>query len=135
MVEHAITFVPTMTILPLIAPLLDVMGLSPTVAAEAKATVGRHPELVARAADAGVRVLAGTDAGMVPHGIVSQEVANLRGAGLSAQRALGAASWDARAYLGMAGIEEGAPADLVVFADDDSLDRPLLRILDGGIVT
>ena len=30
--------------------------------------------------------------------------------------ALGAASWNARAWLGHPGIENGAPADLVVFA-------------------
>src|SRR5439155_5442710 len=98
----------------------------------------RHPEMVGRAADAGLRVLAGTDAGMVPHGIIGREVQHLVAAGLPADLALAGASWEARRYLGLAGIEEGAEADIVVFDSDPRDDvavigRPSLRILDGRV--
>ena len=96
----------------------------------------RLPQTVRRAAAAGVTVLAGTDAGMVPHGRIREEVGLLLAAGLTPDQALGAASWDARRYLGHPGIEEGAPADIVAYRDDpradaDVLLRPHLRILDG----
>lgn len=95
--------------------------------------------LVAAASRAGVRILAGTDAGLVPHGVVAAEVALLLDAGVPADVAVGAASWEARAYLGLAGIEEGAPADLVAFGDDPrmhpaTLDRPIVTVLDGRLL-
>jgi imidazolonepropionase-like amidohydrolase len=94
---------------------------------------------VREAHEAGVRILAGTDAAMVPHGTVRQEMALLLGAGLPADAVLAAGSWDARRYLGFAGIEEGAPADLVAFRDDphdpENLARPALIVLDGHEVS
>ena len=63
-------------------------------------------------------MLAGTDAGMGPHGLIRHEVELMIAAGLDAQTALGAASWTARRWLGLPGIEEGAPADLVAFRED-----------------
>jgi imidazolonepropionase-like amidohydrolase len=93
-------------------------------------------EVVRAAAEQGVPVLAGTDAGMVSHGQVATEIAMLLRAGLSPAAALGAGSWNARSYLGLPGIEEGAPADLVGFRDDprqdvDELRRPVLILLNG----
>ena len=57
----------------------------------------------------------------------------------STGHALGAASWNARAWLGHAGIEEGAPADIVVFAEDPRVTisvvrEPVLIILNGRVV-
>jgi hypothetical protein len=65
-----------------------------------------------------VKILAGTDAGMNPHGVVAQEIRLLHSFGLPAAAAVAAGSWEARAFLGLPGIEVGAPADLVVFPDD-----------------
>ncbi len=97
---------------------------------------------VVRAAyEAGVPVFAGTDAGGgIEHGRIADEVRALHGAGLPAEAALAAASWSARAWLGLRCIEEGAPADLVVFDADprrdlDVLARPGLTLLRGRIVT
>lgn len=50
--------------------------------------------------------------------------------------ALAAASWDARAYLGLPGLEPGAPADAVVYAEDprsdlDALAHPIAVVLRG----
>jgi imidazolonepropionase-like amidohydrolase len=86
--------------------------------------------------DAGVAVYAGTDAGAVAHGLIASEIALLRDAGLTGTAALAAGSWAARSWLGRPGLEEGAPADLVVFPDDpredlEALLRPNLVMLDG----
>jgi imidazolonepropionase-like amidohydrolase len=93
-------------------------------------------EVVRAAAQRGVPVLAGTDAGMGPHGQVATEIGMLLGAGLPPAAALGAGSWAARRYLGLPGIEEGAPADLVGYRDDprqdvEELRRPAIIILNG----
>jgi len=86
-----------------------------------------------------VSILAGTDAGMGPHGQVATEISLLLKAGLSPEAALAAGSWAARDYLGLPGIEEGAPADLVAYRDDPTADvealrRPAAVVLDGRLV-
>lgn len=101
--------------------------------------VERHADIVRAAWETGVTVLAGTDAGIVAHGLVHREIGLLADAGLPVQEALGAGSWKARSFLGLPGIEEGAPADLVAFAgnpleDPAALAEPILIILDGTIV-
>lgn len=92
---------------------------------------------VRAAHEAGVTVLAGTDS--FPCGTVAGEAAWLRRAGLSAEAALGAASWTARAWLGLPGLADGAPADLVAYATDPTadpaaLDHPSRVILRGRVV-
>jgi imidazolonepropionase-like amidohydrolase len=96
---------------------------------------------VVRAAyEAGVPVFAGTDAGGgIDHGVIADEVRALHAAGLPAEAALAAASWAAREWLGLPGITEGAPADLVVYdadprADLDTLQRPRRIVLHGVVV-
>jgi imidazolonepropionase-like amidohydrolase len=96
---------------------------------------------VVRAAfDAGVPVFAGTDAGGgIAHGVIADEVRALHAAGLPAEAAVAAASWSARAWLGLPCIEEGAPADVVVYetdprADLDTLQRPQRMVLRGRVV-
>jgi len=84
-----------------------------------------HERLVAAAAEAGVTVLADTDDR--PHGRVADEVRALAAAGIPAHDALAAASWFARAYLGLPGLEPGAPADAVVYATDPRLDLKQLN--------
>jgi imidazolonepropionase-like amidohydrolase len=93
-----------------------------------------HPQLVAAATEAGVTVLAGTDSR--PHGRIIDEVRALAAAGMRPHQALGAASWTAREYLGLPGLEPGAPADAVVYAQDPrenlgQLAEPLAVILRG----
>ena len=96
---------------------------------------------VVRAAhEAGVPVFAGTDAGGgIEHGLIAEEIGALHAAGLPAEAALAAGSWAARTWLGLPGIEEGAPADLVVYATDpradlDALRRPERMVLRGRVV-
>jgi imidazolonepropionase-like amidohydrolase len=99
----------------------------------------RQAEMVGRAARAGVRILAGTDAGQGPHGMIVEQVRLLSAAGLTGEQALGAASWEARAFLGFPGLTEGAPADLVIYDEDPrkrlaALERPSLIMLDGRLI-
>ncbi len=64
---------------------------------------------IGAAREAGVPIYAGTDAGsMVAHGRIADEVEALKGIGMSPTEALGAASWDAREWLGRPGLEHGA---------------------------
>ncbi len=79
-------------------------------------------------------VLAGTDS--VPHGRVAVEVRHLASGGLPPDVALGAACWTARAFLGLPGLEDGAPADFLVYdhdplADLNVLDRPMRIVFNG----
>ena len=93
---------------------------------------------MAMAIEGGLDIYAGTDAGgMIAHGRIADEVAALRRVGLSPTEALGAASWDARKWLGRPALEHGASADLVCYADDPRLpgvlDHPALVILRGRV--
>ena len=83
----------------------------------------RRYETVAAAHEAGVPVYLGTDAGgSLPHGLAASEAEELGRAGMSTLEVLGAATWGARAWLGRPGLEEGADADLVVYAADPRED-------------
>ncbi|MEV0091264.1 amidohydrolase family protein [Streptomyces sp. NPDC050738] len=95
------------------------------------------PGTVRAAHEAGVTVLAGTDT--FPCGTVAGEAALLARAGLPALDALGAASWTARAWLGLPGLVDGAPADVVAYATDPTrevgaLPHPARIILRGRVV-
>jgi imidazolonepropionase-like amidohydrolase len=101
------------------------------------AALDTQPEVICAAASAGVPILAGTDAGMGPHGLIREEIRLLHQAGLPAAAALGAGSWAARAWLGLPGIEHGAPADLVAYRADpreslSTLASPDIIVLDGN---
>jgi imidazolonepropionase-like amidohydrolase len=89
----------------------------------------RHPGLVRAAHEAGVTVLAGTDSlggPEVPHGKVAQEIHWLARAGVPTEAALGSGSWIAQRWLGLPGLEEGAPADVVVYRADPRQELVLL---------
>ena len=99
----------------------------PRYAAHMRALHARRESVVRAAAEAGVRLLVGTDAGTVmPHGLAGAEVAALVTAGLSPLQALDAATWGARSYLRAPVLEEGAPADLVVLPADPREDVTVL---------
>ena len=79
----------------------------------------RRYATIGAAKEAGIPVYVGTDAGgSLRHGLVAQEALELTRAGFSAREALASATWQARAWLGRPGLEEGADADLVVYATD-----------------
>ena len=93
--------------------------------------------LVRAAHEAGVTVLAGTD--RFEFGMVAEEVGWLIESGLPVEAALGAASWTARSWLGLAGLADGSPADLVAFEADPAKDpsvlsRPSRIVLRGRVI-
>ncbi len=87
--------------------------------------------------DAGITLLMGTDAGgTISHGSLPDEAAEWVAAGLTPAEAVAASTWSAREFLGMPGLDEGASADLVVYAEDPRADvsalaRPLHIVLRG----
>jgi imidazolonepropionase-like amidohydrolase len=98
-------------------------------------------EVIGAAHEAGVRIYAGTDAGgVLPHGLIGEEVLELTSYGLSAEEALGAASWHARTWLGLDdNLAEGTTADFVVFDRDPRADLTVLAepariVLRGAVV-
>ncbi|MGH3309269.1 MAG: amidohydrolase family protein [Streptomyces sp.] len=100
----------------------------------------RRYETVGAAHDAGIPVFVGTDAGgSLPHGLAAAEVVELKRAGIPAAEALSAAVWAARTWLGRPGLDEGAPADLVVYDEDPRADVGVLAaprrvVLRGRVV-
>jgi imidazolonepropionase-like amidohydrolase len=102
---------------------------------------GRRKQTIGAAYEAGVAIYAGTDAGgVLPHGLIAEEVQELHAYGLSAEDALAAGSWRAREWLGLTPtLAEGAPADLVVYPADPLQDLGVLSspsriVLRGRVV-
>jgi imidazolonepropionase-like amidohydrolase len=96
-----------------------------------------HGKLAAEAAEAGVTLLAGTDSR--PHGRIADEILALADAGVRPHDAIAAGSWSARSYLGLPGLQPGAPADAVIYdsdprADLSQLNSPQAVILRGQVV-
>lgn len=111
----------------------------PTYAAHMNDLYARRRETFGKAVEAGVPIYAGTDGGSaISHGRIGDEVAMLADLG-GVDFALGAASWRARDWLGFPGIEEGAPADLVIYDADPRVDVGVLKapsrvVLRGRVV-
>ena len=99
----------------------------PRYAAHMRDLHRRRFDTVGRCVDAGIPIVAGSDAGgLRPHGSIAAEVALLARVG-GAEQALGAASWWAREWLGLPGrVEPGAPADLVLYDTDPRVDPAVL---------
>jgi imidazolonepropionase-like amidohydrolase len=128
--------VPTLIIRDGILGMFQASGAPEAVVDDVRRKLDAQAPIVHEAAERGVTVLAGTDAGMVPHGLIGTEIRLLAAAGLSPTQALAAASWQARSWLGLPLIEEGAPADLVGYRTDpredpDAVGQPAVILLDG----
>ncbi|WP_406231539.1 amidohydrolase family protein [Nocardia sp. NBC_01009] len=140
MVEHGTALVPTLVNIDTFPEIADNAAKFPTYAAHMRDLHRRVRTTVANAHDAGVPIFAGTDAGgSIRHGRIADEIAALSEAGLSTHDALGAASWNARAWLRRPSIEHGAPADFVVYLDDPrvtpaALTEPYAVVLRGRVV-
>jgi imidazolonepropionase-like amidohydrolase len=141
MAERGTALVPTLINIDTFPGIAAQAEKYPTYAAHMLALHARAGAAVAAAVEAGVPVYAGTDAGGgIAHGRIVDEIVALHRIGLSAEAALGAASWSARNWLGWSGIEEGAAADLIAFAADPRTDLESLRtpsriILRGRVIT
>jgi len=135
---------------PVTATLLQI-GQFPAIAAQGEE---RYPRFAARMRamgerryahvralhEAGVRVLVGTDAGgTIGHGRIAEEAREMVRAGIPDREVVAAASWRTRAWLGAENLDEGASADLVVYAADPRRDvaelgRPRAVVLRGARV-
>lgn len=139
MVEHGTALVPTLINLENFPGIADAAVRYPKYAAHMRDLYARGYARVAAARDAGVPVYAGSDAGgTIRHGRIADEVDALRRIGMTAEEALGAACWDARGWLGRPGLEHGASADLLCYAEDPRrgpgvLNWPDLVILRGKV--
>jgi len=112
----------------------------PRYAAHMRALYASSRERIRNAYDAGIPVFTGTDAGgSLPHGLVRDEIRALIGAGIPQAEVIAQASWRGREWLGMAGLVEGAEADLVVYDSDPRVDlgaihAPRRIVLRGAVV-
>ncbi len=112
----------------------------PVYAAHMRALYATSRDRIRSAFEAGVPIYTGTDAGgSLPHGLIRGEIRALVGAGIPQAEVIAQASWRGREWLGLPGLDEGAPADLVVYDTDPRTDlaaimapRPML--LRGAVV-
>ena len=139
MAQHGTALVPTLINIENFPDFASAAERYPVYAAHMRELYARSGERIAAAHEAGVPVYAGTDAGgLMPHGQIAREVEALAGIGMSPTDALGAACWDARAWLGRPALVDGAPADLLCFTEDPRngaavLSRPDRVILRGRV--
>jgi imidazolonepropionase-like amidohydrolase len=130
MVAHGTALVPTAMQLNRFPQYADQAAEKfPAYAATMRALHARRRETIMAAYEAGVPIYAGTDAGgVLPHGGIAGEVAELAAYGIPAEDALGAASWRAREWLGWnPTLDAGAPADFVVYDSDPRQDLTVLK--------
>jgi imidazolonepropionase-like amidohydrolase len=89
---------------------------------KAREVIEAHRDSFRRAAEAGVKVAMGTDAGVVPHGSNLEELQLMADGGMSAEDVLVATTRTAAELMGLEGelgtIEPGKRADLVVVSGD-----------------
>ena len=139
MVEHGTVLVPTLINIENFPGIADAGEKYPTYARHMRDLYATCYPRIGAAREAGIPIYAGTDAGStVAHGRIADEIEALKGIGMSPTEALGAASWTARDWLGRPGLEHGASADLVCYADDprsgaDALNHPDVVILRGRV--
>jgi imidazolonepropionase-like amidohydrolase len=140
MARRGTALVPTLINIENFPGIADAASKYPVYAAHMRELHRTVRSTVATAIEAGVPVYAGTDAGGgVEHGRIVDEVIALAQAGLSAEDALAAASWQARTWLGWAPVQDGSPADLLCYDTDPRSDLGTLRsprriVLRGNVV-
>lgn len=138
MVSHGTALVPTLINIDNFPGIAEDAAKFPVYQRHMRALYDTCRPRIAAAREAGIPIYAGTDAGsMVIHGRIADEIEALAGIGMTPTEALGAASWDARAWLGRPALEHGAPADLVCYAEDPRrpgvLRNPALVMLRGNV--
>ncbi len=141
MAERSVALVPTLINVDTFPAIAEQATRYPAYADQLRQLYAGARDLVRSAYEAGVPVFTGTDAGGgIGHGRIAEEVRALHEAGLPVDAALGAASWRAREWLGFPpALDEGAPADLVLYDSDPRTDlttlaRPVRVVLRGRVV-
>ncbi|GGU56260.1 amidohydrolase family protein [Lentzea flava] len=139
MASRGTALVPTLINIETFPGIADRAGKYPTYANHMRDLHARVSATVSSAIEAGIPVYAGTDAGGgIQHGRIVDEITALHRVGMSAADAIGAASWNAREWLGFPSLTEGAAADIVVYDEDprenlDVLRSPRMIMLRGRI--
>ena len=139
MVEYGTALVPTLINIENFPDIAGAAHKYPDYQKHMRALYQSCSARIGAAREAGVPIFAGSDAGSaVAHGRIAEEVDALKGVGMSPTEALGAACWDAREWLRRPGLEHGASADLVCFAEDPRtgaavLGNPTMVILRGVV--
>ncbi len=137
MLRHGTALVPTLINIENFPGIADKAAKYPTYEKHMRSLYASCHQRVGAAHEAGVPIFAGTDAGgMVAHGRIGDEIEALRRVGMTATEALGAACWDARAWLGRPALAHGASADLLCFREDPrevGVANPDLVILRGRV--
>ena len=116
-------------------------GKFPKYARHMRRLYGTSWDRVRRAYEAGVPIYTGTDAGgSLLHGRIRDEISALVQAGIPQAEVIAQASWRGRNWLGYPGLEEGAPADLVVYPADPrtelgTLFEPSRIVLRGRVIS
>jgi imidazolonepropionase-like amidohydrolase len=91
--------------------------------------------------EAGIPLYTGTDAGgSLPHGLIAEEIEAMVQLGMPLPEVIAQASWRGREWLGRPGLDEGAPADLVVYDADPRRDMAAVRaprrmMLGGAVIS
>ncbi|WP_337661829.1 MULTISPECIES: amidohydrolase family protein [Actinoalloteichus] len=140
MARRGVALVPTLINIENFPSIADTAVRYPRYAAHMRDLHARVDATIGAAVEAGVPVYAGTDAGGgIVHGRIVDEIESLHRVGMSRERALSAACWRAREWLGHPNLEDGAPADLVVYRNDPRRDLTALRdpariVLRGRVV-
>jgi imidazolonepropionase-like amidohydrolase len=128
MARRGTALVPTLINIENFPGIADAASKYPVYAKHMRALHAGVHETVSAAVEAGVPIYAGTDAGGgITHGQLAEEIIALTGVGLDPMAAIGAASWQARQWLGWPSLTEGAPADLVGYTTDPRHDLTVLR--------
>ena len=140
MARQGTALVPTLINIDNFPGIAETASKYPAYGARMRRLHGTARQRLRAAYEAGIPIYAGSDAGGgVEHGRVGEEIRALHAAGLPAAEALAAGSWAARAWLGLPGLAEGAPADLIVYPTDPRTDlrvlaAPTRTILRGRVV-
>ncbi len=134
--RRGVPVVPTLLQVAQFASIADQAGGKyPAFATRMRAMHARRYEQVRRFHDAGVPLLIGTDAGgTIAHGDFADECVEMAGAGVPDRDVVAAATWVARRFLGVPGIDEGASADVVVYRDDPRDDVRILAALSAIVL-
>lgn len=135
MAERGTAWIPTLSTV-VAKHLNPLASLDAPVGEMIRAVYAQLELALASALELGVPVLAGTDER--GPGTISLEVEQLIRFGIPATDALRAATTGGRQLLRLRGLEEGAPADLVLYDDDPRSDPPALTrpraVLSAGTV-
>jgi imidazolonepropionase-like amidohydrolase len=128
MARRGTALVPTLINIETFPGIADAASKYPVYAKHMRALHAHVHDTVSAAVEAGVPIYAGTDAGGgIAHGQLAEEIIALTSVGLDPMTAIGAASWQARQWLGWPSLTEGAPADLVGYTNDPRRDLTVLR--------